>query len=339
MYPDSYSGAANDAGVKVIRLSRRGLPLARFVWNRMKFADAIRRIHRANPIDILEGSELDAAFLNRSMPGVKVLRMHGGPSVLETGNKIQLLKQQWSLRVADQLCAVSQFVAGETRRRLGLGSRPIEVIWNPVDTDAFAPAPDAVEEDGLILFAGSITENKGIRQLVQAMPQVLAEAPNARLEVYGSAPLDPALAAPSIPELNALIPAAAAARIEWKGRVAHAELPAFIRRATVCVYPSHMEAMPIAWLEALAAGKAVVASQTGPGPEVIEDGVTGLLCDPRDPGSIARKIVRLLKDRGLRGRLGAAARIVAVERYSLEKIVQQNLAYYNRICHTDSPEP
>jgi glycosyltransferase involved in cell wall biosynthesis len=93
-----------------------------------------------------------------------------------------------------------------------------------------------------------------------------------------------------------------------------------------------MEAMPIAWLEALAAGKAVVASETGPGPEVIDDGVTGLLCNPRDPSSIAGKIVRLLRDRDLRRRLGVAARSMAVERYSLERIVQQNLAYYARIC-------
>jgi glycosyltransferase involved in cell wall biosynthesis len=331
IYPDAYAGPGDDCGVNVVRLSRRGFPLVRFVTNRMKFAAGVREIHRNYPIDIIEGGELEIALLNQSIPGVKVLRMHGGPSFFGTGNRIQLLKERWAFRVADQLCAVSKCVAEGTRRLLALGSRPIEVIWNPIDVDAFAPGPENLEEEGLIVFAGAVIERKGIRQLVQAMPQVLAAVPAARLEVYGDESLAPPRAAPLTPELIGLIPPDAAARIEWKGRVLRTELPAAIQRASVCVYPSHMEAMPIAWIEALAAGKAVVASQTGPGPEIIDDGVNGLLCNPDDPSSIANQIIRLLKDTPLRRSLGATARKIAVERYSLDKIVRQNLAYYERI--------
>jgi glycosyltransferase involved in cell wall biosynthesis len=93
-----------------------------------------------------------------------------------------------------------------------------------------------------------------------------------------------------------------------------------------------MEAMPIAWLEGLATGKAVVASQTGPGPEVIDDGVTGVLCEPHDPDSIAARVISLLRDAPARRRLGAAARRMAVERYSLEMLVKRNLDYYARIA-------
>ena len=91
-------------------------------------------------------------------------------------------------------------------------------------------------------------------------------------------------------------------------------------------------AMPIAWLEGMATGKALVVSKTGPGPEVVDDGVTGLLCDPRDPDSIAEQIIRLLNDAPLRCRLGSAARQAAVQRYSLDKIVEQNLAYYRSLA-------
>jgi glycosyltransferase involved in cell wall biosynthesis len=331
LYPHAYSGAGDDFGVNLIRLSRRGVPLVRFVTNQTKVAACVRRLHQLHPIDIIEGGELEIALLSQSTPGVKVLRMHGGPSFFETGNRIQLLKERWAFRVADQLCAVSKCVAEGTRRLLALGSRPIEVIWNPIDVDAFAPGSTDLEEEGLIVFAGSVVERKGIRQLVQAMPHITAAVPSARLEVYGGEAIDPPPAAPLTPELIGLVPPEVAARIEWKGRVPHNELPAAIRRASVCVYPSHMEAMPIAWMEGLAAGKAVVASQTGPGPEIIDDGVNGLLCNPDDPSSIANQIVRLLKDAPLRRRLGATARKVAVERYSLDKIVRQNIAYYERI--------
>jgi glycosyltransferase involved in cell wall biosynthesis len=89
--------------------------------------------------------------------------------------------------------------------------------------------------------------------------------------------------------------------------------------------------MPIGWLEGLATGKAVVASKTGPGPEIIDDDVTGLLCDPADPNSIAEKTIRLLKSREERRRLGAAARKMCVERYSLPALVERNIAYYAQL--------
>jgi len=123
-----------------------------------------------------------------------------------------------------------------------------------------------------------------------------------------------------------------AKRVIWKGRVDRSVLPAAIQRASVCVYPSHIEAMPIAWLEGLASGKAVVASETGPGPELIDDGVTGLLCNPSDPDSIATAIIRVLKDKGLRKQLGTRARQMVKERFELEMIVDKNVEYYRRLA-------
>jgi glycosyltransferase involved in cell wall biosynthesis len=81
-------------------------------------------------------------------------------------------------------------------------------------------------------------------------------------------------------------------------------------------------------LEGLATGKAVVASQTGPGPEIIDHGITGLLCDPADPKSIADRIIRLLKGPDERRRLGDAARKLCVEKYSLPALVERNILHY-----------
>jgi glycosyltransferase involved in cell wall biosynthesis len=92
-----------------------------------------------------------------------------------------------------------------------------------------------------------------------------------------------------------------------------------------------MEALPLAWLEGMAMGKAVVASETGPGPEVIEHGVSGLLCDPHDPDSIADALVRALSDEGLRKSLGTSARERAVEHFGIEPVVAKNEAFY-RSC-------
>ena len=333
MYPDAYAGVANDQGVNVVRLSRRGLPVIRLAANRGKFARAFRRLHDTHPIDIVEGGEMEFWILTPSLPGKKLIRMHGGPTFFNTGIRIQAWKERWAFQVAEHLCAVSNCVAEETRRLLNLGDRHIEVIPNPIDTNVFVPSPPGTrEEDGLILFAGTVAERKGIRQLIQAMPRIVAAVPHARLEVYGGEVIDPAPPEPLTAELIRIMPREVAARVEWKGRVDRETLAHAIRRASICVYPSHMEAMPIAWLEGMATGKALVVSKTGPGPEIVDDEATGLLCDPYDPDSIAGQIIRLLKDAPLRCRLGSAARQAAVERYSLDKIVEQNLAYYRSLA-------
>jgi glycosyltransferase involved in cell wall biosynthesis len=333
MYPDAHAGVSLDQGVDVTRLSRRGFPLVRMATNRGKFARTLRQLHEAHPIDIIEGGEMEFWVLTRSLPGKKVLRMHGGPTFFETGIKIQAWKERWSFHVAEHLCAVSNAVAQGTRRLLNLRDRPIEVIPNPIDTSLFVPgSQDVPEDDGLIVFAGTIADRKGIRELIQAMPRIVREVPHARLEVYGGEVIDPAPPEPLSQKLIRSMPPEVAARVAWKGRVDRGVLQQEIRRASVCVYPSHMEAMPMAWLEGMAAGKPMVVSNTGPGPEIFDDGVTGLLCDPHDPESIAQQIVRLLKDEPLRRRLGSAARTAAVERYSIEKIVERNLSYYESLA-------
>jgi glycosyltransferase involved in cell wall biosynthesis len=89
----------------------------------------------------------------------------------------------------------------------------------------------------------------------------------------------------------------------------------------------------------MASGKAVVTSQTGPGPELIEDGVSGLLCDPHSPASIADKVIRLLKDASLRRRLGSQARLRVVQQFSTGALVERNEAFYSRCVQESKYQP
>jgi glycosyltransferase involved in cell wall biosynthesis len=315
-YGPHLEGETSDGGVRVIRVPSRGLPLLRILPNRFRHRQAFTDLHRQSPIDIVEGSEVAFARAGGPLPGLKLLRLHGGPAFFGIRDRRQVTLERWSFGIADEICAVSRCVAEGTRSIFELGNRHIEVIPNPVNVDEFYPPADGSEEEGLIVFTGTIIERKGIRQLVEAMPAIVAAVPSAHLEVYGGE----SVPEPSVPLAKILSDSLSpdiASRVVWKGRVARDILPGALRRASVCVYPSHMEAMPIGWLEGLATGKAVVASETGPGPEIIEDGVTGLLCDPREPSSIAGAVIRLLKNRDERVRLFAAARKLCVEKYTM----------------------
>jgi glycosyltransferase involved in cell wall biosynthesis len=107
-------------------------------------------------------------------------------------------------------------------------------------------------------------------------------------------------------------------------------MPGVMAEASVCVYPSLIEALPVVWLETMAMGKAVVASRTGPGPEIIEDGVSGLLCDPRDSAAIANRVIAVLTKPELRRRLELAARATAVERYAADTLAARNERFYRQ---------
>jgi glycosyltransferase involved in cell wall biosynthesis len=333
MYPDEHAGTENDQGVNVIRVSRRGAPVVRVALNRTKFVRAFEALHAAHPVDIVEGGEMELSVLPRSLPAIKLLRMHGGPTFFGVNSKLMRWKERWSFHIADELCACSHSVADGTREMLKLGERPIEVIHNPIEIGLFKPSTDC-EQEGLLMFVGTISERKGIRQLIQAMPRIVAEVPHARLEVYGGEAINPTPPVPLAQQLTALLPPDVASHVQWKGRISRSQLPDTLQRASICIYPSHIEAMPIAWLEGLASGKAVVASKTGPGPEIIDDGVTGLLCDPANPDSIADAVIRLMKDPGLRRSVAAAGRQMVQERYELSRIIDRNEAYYRRLAKT-----
>ncbi len=323
----------DDEGVRVVRLPHSRIRFTGLAVNAWRLRRALASIHRERPIDVIEGPEIAFARLPLRSPSVRIIRMNGGHHFFATtlGGR-PLFPRRWlerrSFRRADFLCAVSRYVGETTRGLLGLGARPIEILPNPVETAVFEARGPQAEDPRSILFVGTLCEKKGIRQLVAAMPDIAAAVPGARLDVIGPDRVDGRTGESFRERLEASIPPALRDRIVFHGRLDNRLVPDRIAAAAVCVYPSHMEACPVAWLEAMAMRKAIVASRTGPGPELIEDGVSGLLCDPHDPRSIAASVVSLLNDPEKRERLAAAAHQRALDTFAIDTVVERNVAFY-----------
>ena len=92
-----------------------------------------------------------------------------------------------------------------------------------------------------------------------------------------------------------------------------------------------METFGIAPVEAMSIGKPTIYSQAGPGPEVMEDGVSGLLCDPHDANDVAAKLNRLLEDDLLAESLGRKARARVLEKFEKRTWVQRNIAVFEQV--------
>lgn len=335
VYPIEKTIREDDEGVAVIRLPHAGVRGAGFIVNGRRLASELEAINRQHKIDVIDGPELSFANIRLHAAATKVIRMNGGHHFFTTtlGQRPAVWRgwqERRSFARADELCAVSEFIAETTRGLLKLGNRPIEILPNPVDTERFKPRPDVHEEDGLIVFTGTLCEKKGVRQLVQAMPRIVAEVPQSRLLLIGRDSIDPLTGASFKSQMEKLIEPRLQPHVKFADFIDNSRLPETLASASVCVYPSHMEAQGIVIIEGMAMSKAVVTSKTGPGPELVEDEVSGMLCDPYDPASIAAKVVGLLKDPSLRRQIGARARLRAVNKFSVETLVRLNTDFYHR---------
>ena len=192
--------------------------------------------------------------------------------------------------------APSNALADEGRR---LGAREVRVIPNgvalPAEVGEEAEPPE-------VLYAGRLSPEKGLRELVAA-------ADGLPLVVAGDGPL------------RAEVPQAI-------GFVPNDELQGFYARAAVVACPSHREGFGVACAEAMAHGRPVVASAVGGLKDLVVDGETGVLVPPRDVGALREALERLLGDRELRRRLGAAGRDRIREHFSWERFSAETIRAY-----------
>ena len=199
------------------------------------------------------------------------------------------------------------------------------VVPNGVDLDRFsAPTPDCglreelrMPPNGLLLgVVARLEAEKGHRFLVEAMPQILANAPSTWLAIVGEGSLTEDLRAQA-----AALPAPARDRVVFTGR--REDVAAITADLDVAVLPSLREAQGISLLEAMARRVPVVASAVGGIPEVVTDGVDGLLVPPGDPGALAAATTRLLIDPDLRRRIGEAGYRTVADRFSIDAQVRR----------------
>jgi glycosyltransferase involved in cell wall biosynthesis len=177
-------------------------------------------------------------------------------------------------------------------------------------------------ETHLIVGLGRLEPVKGFQLLVKALPAILSGVPSARLLLVGEGSLRPAL----VNDARAL---GVADRLTFVG--AQPEGAHFLAAADLVVVPSLNEGMGRVLVEAMALGRPVVATRVGGIPAVVVDGETGRLVAPDDPAALARAVNELLKDPGLRQRMGEAGRRRA-EQFSLTVMESRLLDLYRGLC-------
>jgi len=316
------------AGSAVRKLERHGFDVT--VIDEHEDGAAVRRL--AAHLARVEPDVIHTHMYRADVVGTKAAMLlaetgHRRPYVVSTVHSSRFrsredreLLRQLTPRM-DQLVAVSRSIEAKIADEHRTGA-PVRLIYNGVDLQRYDhQGPCCTLRDEYGMEAGSqivgvvarLEPEKGHQTLIEAWPHVLREVPDAYLLIVGEGSrrdfLEQWAAAHKV-----------AHRIVFTGR--RDDIPAVTAALDVAVLPSWREAQGLSILEAMALSRPVVASDVGGIPEMIEDGVTGLLVPHDNPVALGAAIVRLLKDHALADMLGRAGHDLVHDRFCIELMVK-----------------
>jgi len=251
---------------------------------------------------------------------------HNWPSKLLT-MRVYAALDRLVLRKFDKVIVVSD-VVGDILRRWGVAPDHVSNIFNGVDLEHFHTASPvlrnelAAEGQSLVGFVGRFVPEKGGALLLQAAQEVLAARWKTRFVLVGEGP--------SREKWEAL-----ASQLGIREQVSFVgvrdDMPGIYASLDIVVLPSLIEALPMCLLEAMAAGRPVIATCVGAIPKLIQSGETGLLLDPGDANGLAAAILRLLRDPKLARRLGENGRTHVARDFSAAAMARSYIGHYQQL--------
>lgn len=332
----------DDQGVRVRFVGHTRVPKLGWLLNRRRAFRVLAGLVAGDGVEIVEAPDWCGPSAGLRLACPVVVRCNGSAVYFAdlVGDAVRpsvRLAERLAVRGADSVAAASRFTAARSRALFGLDAE-VAVVPNGIDVEPFAAAGPAEVEAGSVLYFGTIVRKKGVLDLPAMMARLLERQPHARLRLLGRDSADRTTGATSTWQLvEAGLGAGARSRTAYLGGVPSTEVAAHVRRAAVCVFPSYGEALPMAWMEAMAAAKCVVAYDIGWAREVIRPQDTGLLVPAGDTAALADAVAGLLDDPGAAAAMGARACADVCARFSAEAAAEASLAWYRRVIREAAP--
>ena len=235
-----------------------------------------------------------------------------------------------ALQKANGHISVSRYTADKTNELFGL-QIPFTIIPNGINPEKFRPDTTLKKVSHTILYFGTLIRKKGLLELPLIFNEVVAKNPNAQLILVGRDASDIATGSPSTWQLmQEIFTPDALKQVHYAGGVPYEEVRKYIASATVCVFPTFAEALPVSWLEAMAMEKAIVASNIGWAPEVIDSGKEGILVHPKEHEAYSKAILDLLENETRNTIFGQNAAKKVQDVFANGLIAEQSVAFYNK---------
>lgn len=230
---------------------------------------------------------------------------------------------RWLIHQSDHIVAVSNAVM-RSAVSLGASSSKVSVVPNAVDTEEFRPARNKERNEVIrVALVGRLVWNKGPQYLVEAAPSILHDFDHVEFLIVGDGPM--------LEQLQERVRSLGAERhFRFMGLVPN--VSEFMQKVDILVRPSLTDGMPLTVLEAMACGVPCVASKVGGTPEILTDGGTGFLVEPKNIEQLSSRISALLSDPRLRTAMGRRAREFAERYYSWPRVAQRMIEIYRNVA-------
>ncbi len=240
---------------------------------------------------------------------------------------INLLQQAYLRSLCQTVFKMSTRIICLTREnlieieKLGCPSEKLALVPNAVDTNLFAPSTE--HEENLIVWVGRFVPEKGLPFLIKAAKIISKEKNNVKFLLIGYGPSRPMIA--ELAKKYGLL----GKSVDILGPLNHKEIAKILSRATLFVFPSIREGMPLALLEAMSCGLPVIVSDFPGVSDVIKNGINGLIVPSKDASELSKSILYLLENQSTRQRLGENARNSIIHRHSWDKVTKTIDMVYN----------
>jgi glycosyltransferase involved in cell wall biosynthesis len=316
---------ARSAGIDLLKLRRRRGRLDALGWR------PLLALLREGHVDVLHahmfGSNVWGTLLGRASRVPVVIAHEHGWSF--EGNRMRrLLDRHLIARGADAFIAVSR-----ENRRLMIATeklRPEDVVLIPSGVPDRRPSHGDLRDelgiapgDPVVASVCVLRAEKALDVLVGAAELLRADLPRLRVLIAGDGPERAALQ-------SSIARHSLQATVTLLGM--RSDVPDVLAAADVAVCCSDWEGSPLAVMEYMAARKAIVATRVGGVPDLIDDGVHGILVPPRAPAALAEAVARLLDDRQLAAQMGAHARERQQREFDMDVMVRRLERLYQELC-------
>ncbi|MDI5887376.1 glycosyltransferase family 4 protein [Flavobacterium yafengii] len=337
VYGQKEEGVFDDNGICVQRIRNVKLKGLSWYFTRKKLQKIINQLYEKKEIDLVEAPDWTGitSFISPKKCPV-VIRLNGSDTYfchldgrpVKWKNKFH---EKRALKNADALLSVSQFTADKTNQVFSL-DKEFTIIPNSIDLDAFSPNDESNENNNTILYFGSLIRKKGLLELPLIFNKVVTKNPKARLILVGKDVSDIISGNSSTWQMmQKLFTKQALINVDYLGAVPYQDIRNQIKTATVCVFPTFAEALPVSWIEAMAMQKAIVASDIGWATEVMDDGINGFLVHPTHHLEYADRIIQILENDKLRKEFGTEARKQVIKKFSITIVAQESLSFYKSL--------
>ncbi len=339
VYGQRQNFIVEEENVTLYSLENRKGKFFNFYFNRKKIEKFINETIISKKIDLIEAPDWTGitALMHFLVP--LIIRFHGSDTYFcHLENRKQKLKNFWfeklAINEAEAFIAPTKFAGEISKQLFNINRKEIRNIYSGLNLQNFEnETPQEFEKD-LILYAGTLIRKKGVLELPEIFNKVRQDFPNAKLVLIGGDAPDLKTNSKSTWELlKGAFTEDDLQNVSYLGKIPYSEIQNYIKKANVCVFPTFAETFGMVTIESMAMKKAVVNSNIGWSQELIIDEESGFLVHPLNHDLYSVRIKQILNDNLFAQRMGESARLRVEEKFDINKLVLENINFYESIIN------